>query len=79
MVLWHGQLNGHEFKQTLEDSEGQGTLTWCSPWSLKELDNLMNETATTTMHTFFFSLFIRYKHSRQILFSACSYFQLIFL
>ena len=24
MVVWHQQLNGHEFEQTLGDSEGQG-------------------------------------------------------
>ena len=30
--------NGHEFEQTLEDSEGQGSLACCSPWSHKELD-----------------------------------------
>ena len=26
MVGWHHQLNGHEFEQTLGDSEGQGNL-----------------------------------------------------
>ena len=26
MVGWHRRLNGHEFEQTLEDSEGQGGL-----------------------------------------------------
>ena len=26
MVGWHYQLNGHEFKQALEDGEGQGSL-----------------------------------------------------
>ena len=26
MVGWHHQLNGHEFEQTLGDSEGQGGL-----------------------------------------------------
>ena len=31
-------LNGHEFEQTLGDSEGQGSLTCCSPWGGKELD-----------------------------------------
>ena len=25
VVGWHHQLNGHEFEQTLEDSEGQGS------------------------------------------------------
>ena len=26
MVGWHHRLSGHEFKQTQEDSEGQGSL-----------------------------------------------------
>ena len=38
MVGWHLQLNGHEFKQTLWDSEGQGSLVCSSSWVLKELD-----------------------------------------
>ena len=33
MVRWHHQFNGHEFEQTLGDSEGQGSLVCCSPWS----------------------------------------------
>ena len=37
-VGWHHQLNGHEFQQTLGDSEGQGSLVCCSPWGHKELD-----------------------------------------
>ena len=32
----HHWLNGHEFEQTLGDSEGQGSLTCCSPWGHKE-------------------------------------------
>ena len=35
MVVWHHQLNGHEFEQTLEDGEGQGSLACCSPWGQK--------------------------------------------
>ena len=31
MVGWHHQHNGHEFEQTPEDGEGQGSLTCCSP------------------------------------------------
>ena len=38
MVGWHHQLNGHEFEQTLGDSEGQGSLASCSPWGCKESD-----------------------------------------
>ena len=38
MVGWHHQLNGHEFEQALEDSEGQGSLACYSPWGHKESD-----------------------------------------
>ena len=38
VVGWHHQLNGHEFAQTLVDSEGQERLVCCSPWGHKELD-----------------------------------------
>ena len=37
MVGWHHQLNGHEFEQTLGNSEGQGSLACCSPWGHEEL------------------------------------------
>ena len=38
MVGWDHQLNGHEFEQILEDSEGQGSMTCCSPWGCKASD-----------------------------------------
>ena len=38
MVGWHHQFNGHEFEQTLGDSEGQGSLVCYSPWGHKESD-----------------------------------------
>ena len=38
MVGWHHQLDGHEFEQVLEVSDGQGSLVCCSPWGCKELD-----------------------------------------
>ena len=38
MIGWHHWLNGHEFEQTLGDSERQGGLACCSPWDCKELD-----------------------------------------
>ena len=37
MVGWHHWLNGHEFEQTLGDSEGQGSLACCSLWGCREL------------------------------------------
>ena len=38
MVGRHHRLNGHEFVQTLLDSEGQGSLLCYIPWSHKESD-----------------------------------------
>ena len=39
MAGWHHRLDGHEFKQILGDSEGEGSLACCSSWGHKELDN----------------------------------------
>ena len=36
MVGRHHQLNGHEFEQTLANSEGQGNQACCSPRGHKE-------------------------------------------
>ena len=38
MVGWHHELNEHEFKHTLGDGEGQGSLVCSSSWGRKELD-----------------------------------------
>ena len=38
MVGCDNRLNGHEFEQTLGDSEGQGSLVCCSSCDRKELD-----------------------------------------
>ena len=38
MVGWNHRLNGHEFEQTLGDSEGQESLECNSPWGHKESD-----------------------------------------
>ena len=38
MGEWHHRLNGHELEQTPGDSEGQGSLASCNPWSHKESD-----------------------------------------
>ena len=35
---WMASLMWHEFKQTPEGSEGQGSLACCHPWGRKELD-----------------------------------------
>ena len=38
MVGWHHRLNEHEFEQTLEVGDRQGSLPCCSPRGGKELD-----------------------------------------
>ena len=38
MVGWHHGPSGHEFEQTLGDSEEQGSLVCCGPRGHKELD-----------------------------------------
>ena len=43
-VGWHHQLNGHDCEPSPGDSEGQGSLACCSPWSHRVAHNL----ATTT-------------------------------
>ena len=39
MVGFHHRLNGHEFEQAPGDSEGQGRLECCNPWSRKKSDS----------------------------------------
>ena len=35
-VGWYYWLKGHEFEQSLGESEGRGSLACCSPWGHKE-------------------------------------------
>ena len=37
MVGWHHWLNGHEFEQTPEVGDGQGSLVCCNPWGHKRV------------------------------------------
>ena len=37
-VGWYYWLKGHEFEQSLGESEGRGSLACCSPWGHKESD-----------------------------------------
>ena len=31
MIVWHHQLNGHEFEKASRVGDGQGSLAFCSP------------------------------------------------
>ena len=42
-VGWPHQLNGHEFEQTLGDSEGQGSLACCRLWGCRVIHNVATE------------------------------------
>ena len=46
MVGWHHPRNGHEYEQTLGDSEGQRSLLCCSLWGHKESDRIEQRTTT---------------------------------
>ena len=68
MVGRHHQLNGHEFEQAPGEREGQGSLTWYSPWGCKESDkteqldnNKDNSTKILTQITSQASLFSQMK------------------
>ena len=43
MVRWHHKLNGHEFEKVPLDSEGQGSLSWWSPWGWRVRPDLATE------------------------------------
>ena len=43
LVRYHQQLSGHEFGQTLGDSEGQRSLVCCSPWGQRVGHDLATE------------------------------------
>ena len=66
MVGWYHQLNGHEFEQTLGDSEGQGSLVCLSSYGHKESNmtewlnnnsNLLSETLREICEIFSSSLY----------------------
>ena len=42
MVGWHHRLNGHEFEQTLGDSEGHGSLCAAVHGVIKNRTRLSN-------------------------------------
>ena len=45
----HRLISGHEFEQTLGDSEGQGSLAYCSPWDRKKSDRTEQLNNNNTM------------------------------
>ena len=43
VVRQRNRFSGHEFEQTLGDSEGQGSLVCCSPWGRRVRYDLATE------------------------------------
>ena len=43
MVGWHHRLDGHEFEQTPEVGDGQGSLVCCSLWGCRVRHNWVTE------------------------------------
>ena len=58
MVGWHHRFNGHEFKQTPGDGEGQGSLAFCSPWSCRVRHNLVTEQENRTLSNRILGVFL---------------------
>ena len=50
MVGWHHQLHGHEFEQTLGDSEVQGSLVSCHPWGHNQIQPSCRVTTMSTQY-----------------------------
>ena len=65
---WHHWLYGHEFEQTLGDSEGQGSLVCCSPWGHKESDRTEQLNWTEDIVLFYLHTHTHtYTHTHQVL------------
>ena len=48
MIGWHHRPSGHEFEQTLGDTDGRGSLACCTLWTCKDGTWLSDWTATAT-------------------------------
>ena len=61
VVGWQHQLNGHEFEQTLGDSEEQVSLACYSPWDHKKSDTiqqLINKLGYNSSTLWFYCAFL---------------------
>ena len=76
MIGWPYRLDGHEFEQTLGDSEGQGSMACCSPWGHR----VRHDWATELTDLLFWGFPTHFCHywvlSRVV--CVCSRFSLVF-
>ena len=49
---WHHLLNAHKSEQTVEESEGQGSLVCCSSWGCRVRHDLATEQRRLTQFSF---------------------------
>ena len=61
MVVWHHQLNKHEFEQILGGSEGQGSLRCGSSWGRKKSDPTSQLNNTTVVVGCFCALMVEFR------------------
>ena len=61
MVGWHHQLDGCEYEQASRVGDGQGCLTFCSPWGNREsnMTEWLNWTERGFQSQGFISLFLK--------------------
>ena len=52
IIAWYHQLNGHEFEQTLGDSERQGSLVCCRRWSCRVRQDWASEQKQQRFYVF---------------------------
>ena len=53
-----GTFSGNEVQQTQGDSEGQGSLVFCSPYGHKELDMTKQLNNNNNMYTYLYHMHI---------------------
>ena len=66
MVGWHHRLDGQEFEQALDNSEGQGSLACCGPWGQSQT-HPVTEQQLRVGNSKVFLFFIGDRSSRRLL------------
>ena len=66
--IW-ANSNGHQFEQTLGDSEGQGSLVCCSPWDCQRVGHDSDWTTTVKKCgvNCVFSFYSTYRPQREVI------------
>ena len=65
MIGWHHRLYEHEFEQAPGVGDGQGSLTRCSPWGLKESDMTERLSWTLNLHNDTCHLYLKTRRTKR--------------